>query len=135
MTIYCFLNSNFQNLRDLEQATDKKFMELEGRIKTCRKSLEILESRIESIPFLVTAATVPHVNSAIEPDPRDTKLPAEHDPEAICTEHQEPTPEINESARDPRLDKYYRMLKVGVPLEAVKIKMVSEELDPNLLVL
>lgn len=40
-----------------------------------------------------------------------------------------------ESEEDPRLVKFYKMLKVGVPLEAVKIKMMSENVDPSLLIL
>jgi hypothetical protein len=34
---------------------------------------------------------------------------------------------------NPELVRFYRMLKVGVPLPAVRIKMQSEGFDPDLL--
>ena len=34
---------------------------------------------------------------------------------------------------DPQLQRFYKMLRVGVPLPAVRIKMASEGLDPDLL--
>lgn len=33
----------------------------------------------------------------------------------------------------PEIQKYVKMVKVGVPIAAVKLKMQNENLDPNLL--
>lgn len=110
-------------------------MELERRIKTCRKSLQILESRLDSIPSLKN--TVPlSIDDTANAEATETKSEAVV---SIVNAEEHYVEESNLSSsngrQDPRLTKYYRMLKVGVPLEAVKIKMISEDLNPNLLVL
>lgn len=100
-------------------------MELERRIKVCRKSLNILESRLDSLPFPKTTNRVSVVPSS------DSKL----EDKAARDETEPIQRECNlDSVEDPRLTRFYKMLKVGVPPEAVKIKMMSEEIDPGLLI-
>jgi WASH complex subunit CCDC53 len=45
----------------------------------------------------------------------------------------EPSKEIITVSKDPRFSKYFKMLIMGVPVAAVKLKMNSEGIDPNLL--
>ena len=116
-------------------------MELERRIKTCRKNLQILESRLDSIPFLKTTRP-PKVNVTVTISSTTNENNTSQETSLITAQHVKEESELSEEPKqevtteqDPRLTKYYKMLKVGVPLEAVKIKMVSEDLDPQLLVL
>lgn len=112
-------------------------MELDKRIKICQKSLQILESRIDTIPFLKTRTDIVNPTAAAasnfnpcEDVSTDSNVPVVHE-----YEKDESNQASDEKEQDPRLVKFYKMLKVGVPLEAVKIKMVSEDIDQNLLVL
>lgn len=56
----------------------------------------------------------------------DTNLPPPPPPA-------EPIKEIITVSKDQRFIKYFKMLNMGVPETAVKLKMKSEGLDPNLL--
>ena len=46
---------------------------------------------------------------------------------------EEPNEPVMTVSQDPRFKKYFTMLKVGVLEEAVRIKMKTEGLDPNLI--
>lgn len=35
--------------------------------------------------------------------------------------------------RDPMYDRFFKMIQVGVPVPAVKLKMIGEGLDPNMI--
>lgn len=41
--------------------------------------------------------------------------------------------EVQSAAKDPRYEKYFKMLHFGVPKQAVKLKMVQEGLDTSIL--
>lgn len=48
----------------------------------------------------------------------------------LQTEHKE---EITTAAYDPQYTRFFRMIQVGVPVQAVRLKMQSEGLDPSVL--
>lgn len=41
--------------------------------------------------------------------------------------------EVQSAAKDPRYEKYFKMLHFGVPKEGVKLKMKQEGLDTSIL--
>ncbi|KAL3266213.1 hypothetical protein HHI36_010395 [Cryptolaemus montrouzieri] len=112
------------------QSCESRLMEFEFKLQKVDASLKILESQLSSIALdeNITEST-------------DKNLPTE------IMENQSEIPEIKESAsneeipqneapkpnEDPRYSKYFKMVQVGVPIPAVKLKMQSEGLDPNIL--
>lgn len=45
----------------------------------------------------------------------------------------EPSNEENVYKNDPKYEKYFKMLKMGVPVDAIKHKMICDNLDPNII--
>lgn len=45
----------------------------------------------------------------------------------------EPKEEMTTAANDPQYARFFRMIQVGVPVQAVRLKMKSEGLDPSIL--
>lgn len=48
-------------------------------------------------------------------------------------EPKEEEKKVQSAAKDPRYEKYFKMLHVGVPKQAVKLKMEQEGLDASIL--
>jgi WASH complex subunit CCDC53 len=55
-------------------------------------------------------------------------------PSPVPDQGEETKEEPKEPEVNPELAKYYKMIQFGVPIQAVKLKMQQEGLDPNLLV-
>ena len=45
----------------------------------------------------------------------------------------EPSNQENKYKNDPKYEKYFKMLKMGVPIDAIKHKMICDNLDPNII--
>ena len=39
----------------------------------------------------------------------------------------------NKYKNDPKYEKYFKMLKMGVPIDAIKHKMICDNLDPDII--
>jgi len=52
--------------------------------------------------------------------------------ETVCLQT-EPKEEMTTAAHDPQYARFFRMIQVGVPVEAVRLKMQAEGLDPSIL--
>ncbi|KZC09122.1 WASH complex subunit CCDC53 [Dufourea novaeangliae] len=109
---------------------EERLFEFENKLQRIEASLEILESWLSSVPNP-------------EQDHQDTQDPVENndttqeendepdnitqdEPKTIVTEEQP----IN---KDPRYEKYFKLIHVGVPQEALKLKMEQEGLDSSVL--
>lgn len=54
--------------------------------------------------------------------------------ESHNTDSDEPQAEAPEPIqRDPMYDRFFKMIQVGVPVPAVKLKMIGEGLDPSMI--
>ncbi|KAG5267801.1 hypothetical protein AALO_G00225900 [Alosa alosa] len=134
---------------------EEKLATISLRIQQIETTLSILEAKLSSIPGLEDvrveggaerpAAT--EANGPVAPSASatgHTGTPAAPPPAPAEPLHQTPEPaaepkvESVESnamtvAKDPRYARYLKMVQVGVPVMAIKNKMVLEGLDPNLL--
>lgn len=55
------------------------------------------------------------------------------EPDNSEVESKDEETKVQSAAKDPRYEKYFKMLHVGVPKQAVKLKMKQEGLDPSIL--
>lgn len=128
-----------QQLSNFNNAADQRLFRLHSRILTCKTNLLILEKKLASVDGL-SAATVPVITPAApQTDPaaeksvemnKDDELDRPGD-QNVDTELDETDGAQPDAKDDPELCRFYKMLKVGVPLPAVRMKMVSEGVDPD----
>lgn len=131
---------------------EEKLSNISLRIQQIETTLCILEAKLSSIPGLedVTVDGLNQQQSVQTNGPITTSQnqsdgvtaggapPSQSDqspPEAApAPEKAEAVPEnIMTVAKDPRYARYLKMVQVGVPVMAIRNKMIMEGLDPNLL--
>ncbi|XP_029351467.1 WASH complex subunit 3 isoform X1 [Echeneis naucrates] len=130
---------------------EEKLANISLRIQQIETTLCILEAKLSSIPGLedVTVDGVSQQQTAQAngpttasqsqmggpatanlPPPEPTQTPPEAAPLQKAEEAEE---NVMTVAKDPRYARYLKMVQVGVPVMAIRNKMVMEGLDPNLL--
>ncbi|KAK2859051.1 hypothetical protein Q5P01_003671 [Channa striata] len=130
---------------------EEKLANISLRIQQIETTLCILEAKLSSIPGLedvtidglsqrqIAQANGPTTVTQSQTDgpPAGTLPPPEASqsaPEAPQTHTPEAATEnVMTVAKDPRYARYLKMVQVGVPVMAIRNKMVLEGLDPNLL--
>ncbi|XP_056311667.1 WASH complex subunit 3 [Danio aesculapii] len=144
--IVAFLNQfivhTVRFLNRFSTVCEEKLSTVSLRIQQIETTLSILEAKLASIPGL-EEVTVDGVRAPAETNgpaantSRATASPAEASQQSQVAP-QEPKTEapaenIMTVAKDPRYTRYLKMVQVGVPVMAIKNKMMMEGLDPNLL--
>lgn len=144
-----FIVHTVRFLNRFSTVCEEKLANISLRIQQIETTLSILEAKLSSIPGLedvqveglgqrqVSAVTVPTSQTAREistavplPSPETTK----NLPEPVQDLKADPVGDnVTTVAKDPRYARYLKMVHVGVPVMAIKNKMVLEGLDPNLL--
>ncbi|XP_043743490.1 WASH complex subunit 3-like [Cervus elaphus] len=134
-----FVVHTVQFLNCFSTVCGEKLADLSLRIQQIETTLNILDAKLSSIPglddvtFEVSPVNVARItngthseatseqsqqNSLQDSGPQESKVT----PESILT-----------VAKDPRYARYLKMVQVGVPVVAIRNKMISEGLDPDLL--
>jgi len=144
--IVAFINHFIMNtvslLNTFAQSCESRLMEFEFKLQKVEASLLIVESQLSSISGLdnienMTQSTKAPSNSkenSVEQIPEDLPAIVEDSP-LRGTDNGVPLkaeggPKYCEDARYAR---FFKMVRVGVAAEAVKLKMKSEGFDPNIL--
>ncbi|KAK3096490.1 hypothetical protein FSP39_000680 [Pinctada imbricata] len=146
-----FINHTVRFLNRFSCVCEEKLEHMANRIQQLEITMNLLETKLSSIPGLenVTAPT------SSQPDAgTGTQQPATQTPAAPQTAtpqpqgapaaapqpaaEEPPPPPVEEAAsnpvsKDPRYAKYFKMVQVGVPEHAVKLKMANEGLDASFL--
>lgn len=123
---------------------EEKLSELSTRIQRVEVTLNILEAKLASIPGLesVTVEADQAAPMATEQTTADNQPgPPIAEQESAQLANEEAMPQVEEEpsqpvmtvSKDPRYAKYFQMLKVGVPLVALRPKVLADGLDPDLL--
>lgn len=130
---------------------EEKLANISLRIQQIETTLCILEAKLSSIPGLddvtidglnqqqTAQANGPITANQSQTDgpsagPLPPPEPTQSSPEAAPTHKPEAAEEnVMTVSKDPRYARYLKMVQVGVPVMAIKNKMVMEGLDPNLL--
>lgn len=145
-----FITHSVRFLNRFSCVCEEKLADLSSKIQRIEIMMSILEAKLASIPGLedVTVSTPPpptsQTNGPISgvsmsgpapPPAIDAPQSAADGPPAPPIEEPEPEPErpTMTVSKDPRYAKYFQMVKVGVPPQAIAPKMIAEGLDPSLL--
>ncbi|XP_042870455.1 WASH complex subunit 3-like [Penaeus japonicus] len=145
-------------LNQFSSICEERLVSLDTKLRRADHSLAILEAKLSSVPGLegVVAETVPAaaepassadaVGAAGErhaadgaPGPPPAPQPVAQQ-DAVDSPQADPAPPAAAPAvsatpvsKDPRYAAYFKMLAVGVPRQAVELKMSQEGIDPSLL--
>ncbi|ETN66580.1 coiled-coil domain-containing protein 53 [Anopheles darlingi] len=123
-----FIVSTVTFLNQFASDCETRFVTFEHKLQNLEASLMIVEAKLASIDVLKQ----PGGNQPVETPPTST-LAAESavsDPAETAVEVKEPEPTAK-AKPDAQYDLYFKMIHLGVPLNAVKNKINSEGLDPN----
>ncbi|XP_035532500.1 WASH complex subunit 3 [Morone saxatilis] len=130
---------------------EEKLANISLRIQQIETTLCILEAKLSSIPGLedvtidgisqrqpaqANGPTTANQSQTDGPpaEPLPPPEPAQTGPDPATTQKAEAVAEnVMTVAKDPRYARYLKMVQVGVPVMAIRNKMVLEGLDPNLL--
>ncbi|KAM5335321.1 WASH complex subunit 3 isoform 2-T2 [Glossophaga mutica] len=133
-----FVVHTIQFLNRFSTVCEEKLANLSLRIQQIETTLNILDAKLSSIPGLddVTCEVCPVSVASItsESHAETTSEQSQNSLQDSGPQESEVTAEnILTVAKDPRYARYLKMVQVGVPLMAIRNKMISEGLDPNLL--
>ncbi|KOX75357.1 WASH complex subunit CCDC53 [Melipona quadrifasciata] len=113
---------------------EERLLEFEYKLQRIEASLEILESWLSSVPGLEQDQST---KNAVEnnDNKQEEKNISKIDETDSKKEDKFEEQQIENQAvdRDPRYEKYLKMIHFGVPKEAVKLKMEQEGLDSSIL--
>ncbi|XP_026963149.1 WASH complex subunit 3 isoform X1 [Sagmatias obliquidens] len=134
-----FVVHTVQFLNRFSTVCEEKLADLSLRIQQIETTLNILDAKLSSIPglddvtFEVSPVSVTRITNEThsETTSEQSQLNSLQD---SGPQESEVTPEnILTVAKDPRYARYLKMVQVGVPVMAIRNKMISEGLDPDLL--
>uniref|UniRef100_A0A9L0K9A1 WASH complex subunit 3 n=1 Tax=Equus asinus TaxID=9793 RepID=A0A9L0K9A1_EQUAS len=131
-----FVVHTVQFLNRFSTVCEEKLADLSLRIQQIETTLNILDAKLSSIPGLddVTFEVSP-INVTRESHSETTSEQSQQNSlQDSGPQESEVTAEnILTVAKDPRYARYLKMVQVGVPVMAIRNKMISEGLDPELL--
>ncbi|CAB1345959.1 unnamed protein product [Coregonus sp. 'balchen'] len=139
-----FIVHTVRFLNRFSTVCEEKLASISLRIQQIETTLSILEAKLSSIPGLedVRVEGVGQRPATEVNGPVAVVVPSQpQTPIAVAASPNIPEPGSAEAAgecwmtvaKDPRYARYLKMVQVGVPVMAIKNKMVQEGLDPNLL--
>ena len=143
-----FTISYLEKLKSLMSNVDSRLFKLNSKIIVCQSNLCTLEARIASVPGLSESKELKERTADLKDEPTDEldsqQIQRADDRQEIgrSTESSDGKEHEDTNASDDRNDdlkddteliKYKRMVAVGVPKDAVMLKMRTEGYDPNLL--
>uniref|UniRef100_A0ABI7XRS6 WASH complex subunit 3 n=2 Tax=Felinae TaxID=338152 RepID=A0ABI7XRS6_FELCA len=134
-----FVVHTVQFLNRFSTVCEEKLADLSLRIQQIETTLNILDAKLSSIPGLDDVAfEVSTVSATGITNESHSETTAEKSQQNSLQDsgpqESEVTPEnILTVAKDPRYARYLKMVQVGVPVMAIRNKMISEGLDPDLL--
>ncbi|XP_047723144.1 WASH complex subunit 3 isoform X2 [Prionailurus viverrinus] len=133
-----FVVHTVQFLNRFSTVCEEKLADLSLRIQQIETTLNILDAKLSSIPGLDDVAfevsTVSTTGITNESHSETTAEKSQNSLQDSGPQESEVTPEnILTVAKDPRYARYLKMVQVGVPVMAIRNKMISEGLDPDLL--
>ncbi|GAB1867853.1 Coiled-coil domain-containing protein 53 [Camponotus japonicus] len=130
-----FITHTVTFLNKFALCCEERLFEFENKLQKLEASLEILESRLSSIPGLEQE----HCKESNNIDKNDTSKLEEvevrnvDEPDNSEVDSKDEETKVQSAAKDPRYEKYLKMLRVGVQKQAIKLKMEQEGLDTSIL--
>ncbi|XP_020287945.1 WASH complex subunit CCDC53 isoform X2 [Pseudomyrmex gracilis] len=131
-----FITHTVTFLNKFALSCEERLFEFENKLQKLEASLEILESRLSSIPGLDQEkdkeTNNADENSATKLEDAEVSKVEQSDNDEVEPPKEEEK-NVQSADKDPRYEKYFRMLHFGVPKQAVKLKMEQEGLDASIL--
>eukprot|EP00112_Aurelia_sp_Birch-Aquarium-sp1_P011273 Seg237.4 transcript_id=Seg237.4/GoldUCD/mRNA.D3Y31 product="WASH complex subunit 3" protein_id=Seg237.4/GoldUCD/D3Y31 len=136
-----FVSHTVKFLNRFSCVCEEKLADLALRIQRLEITISLLETKLSSIPGLEDVK----IETLADNQPQQTQPTSNVDTPSVATpsvsaqeEPQQEAPEPVKPARktvaeDPRYAKYFKMIKMGVPVGALRSKMANEGLNPDLL--
>nr|CAD7404321.1 unnamed protein product [Timema cristinae] len=133
-----FLTTTVTFLNTFSHSVETRLEKCEGQLQKMDAALCILEAKLNSIAGLedvlvVTPENPPEVTPPSPPPPPPVAPVTDVPSSASEPQPNNATPTQTKISRDPQYSRFFRMVTVGVPLQAVKQKMHMEGLDPGVL--
>ncbi|NXA23705.1 WASC3 protein, partial [Ibidorhyncha struthersii] len=141
-----FVVHTVQFLNRFSTVCEEKLSALSLRIQQIETTLNILDAKLSSIPgledvkFQVSSANMNSVTNGPVAQATTDQQTAVSPPSGQVNIHEEGlqktevvTENVRTVAKDPRYARYLKMVQVGVPVMAIRNKMISEGLNPDLL--
>ncbi|NWH39705.1 WASC3 protein, partial [Chloropsis hardwickii] len=141
-----FVVHTVQFLNRFSTVCEEKLSALSLRIQQIETTLNILDAKLSSIPgledvkFEVSSANVnsvtngPVAQAAADQHTAGSLQSGQNNTQEEGLQKTEVVKEnITTVAKDPRYARYLKMVQVGVPVMAIRNKMISEGLNPDLL--
>lgn len=130
-----FITHTVTFLNKFALSCEERLFEFENKLQKLEASLEILESRLSSIPGLEPEhhKEPDNVNENNTSKLDEVEIRKVDEPDSSETEPKDEEEEVQSAAKDPRYERYFKMLHFGVPKQAVKLKMEQEGLDASIL--
>lgn len=144
-----FVLHTVQFLNRFSTVCEEKLSGLSLRIQQIETTLNILEAKLSSIPgledvkaetpLLPTSLTNGHVPSlqadteSLTVSPQSDVVQQNSINDNTSQKEEVHTNSVATVAKDPRYARYLKMVQVGVPVMAIRNKMISEGLNPDLL--
>ncbi|GAB1295468.1 Coiled-coil domain-containing protein 53 [Apodemus speciosus] len=125
-----FVVHTVQFLNRFSAVCEEKLADLSLRIQHIETTLNILDAKdvtVEVSPLSVTAVTNRSHSETTSEQPQNSTQ------DSGVQESDTPSENVLTVAKDPRYARYLKMVQVGVPVMAIRDKMISEGLDPELL--
>ncbi|KAL1774938.1 WASH complex subunit CCDC53 isoform X1 [Sigmodon hispidus] len=134
-----FVVHTVQFLNRFSTVCEEKLADLSLRIQQIETTLNILDAKLSSIPGLedvtveVSSLSVTAVPSESHSENTSEQPQQESTQDSGLQESEVSSENTLTVAKDPRYARYLKMVQVGVPVMAIRNKMISEGLDPELL--
>ncbi|XP_003405343.1 WASH complex subunit 3 isoform X1 [Loxodonta africana] len=134
-----FVVHTVQFLNHFSTICEEKLADLSLRIQQIETTLNILDAKLSSIPglddvtFEVPAVSVNSVKNGPQSEATSVQSRQNSVQDSGPREGEVAAENILTVAKDPRYARYLKMVQVGVPVLAIRNKMISEGLDPDLI--
>ncbi|XP_018403705.1 PREDICTED: WASH complex subunit CCDC53 isoform X2 [Cyphomyrmex costatus] len=128
-----FITHTVMFLNKFALSCEERLFDFENKLQKLEASLEILESRLSSIPGLEQEHCKESNNVNENNTSKLVEISEADELDNNEIESKDEQKETQSAAKDPRYEKYLKMLHFGVPKQAVKLKMEQEGLDASIL--
>ncbi|KAM3963738.1 coiled-coil domain containing 53 [Aphomia sociella] len=127
-----FVVTTIQFLNHFMKKCEQKLMHFENKLEKVEAAMVLLEARLSSIPEVntVETETPPVQDTSVKSEDTTDKngLNTETESKDMCQKVEKEDP----VQTHPEYDRFIKMVQVGVPLQAVKLKVSMEGLDPDI---
>ncbi|KRT79618.1 hypothetical protein AMK59_7570 [Oryctes borbonicus] len=128
-----FLTNTISFFNTFSQSCESRLMEFNYKLQKLEASLLILEAQLASIPDDDNNSHQKENSKQDSQNLQDiVELPKIDNAEINATPN-ESSPNDVIASQHPKYASFFKMVHVGVPAQAVKLKMIRENLDPSIL--